>query len=222
MLTVPVLTYVAHEPVASAVAMSLAVVCATSSVAAATYARKGRVRWSAAFAFGPAGMAAAFAGGKLSNAMPPQVMLILFAITMAVSALAMLRRSRMPVAERDAIELSRTVGAGIAVGLLTGLVGTGGGFLVVPALVLIAGLSIEQAVGTSLVVIAMQSAAGLAGRLGHVAIDWRLATAVAAVAVVGALLGGRIGRRVAAAPLQRAFSMFVLVTAAAMLVGEIA
>ncbi len=220
-LTVPVLRYVAGEPAASAVAMSLVVVCATSSVAAATYARERRVRWSAALTFGPAGMVAAFAGGKLSAVLSARATLILFALTMCVSALAMLWRSRKPLVGGDQVGLSRSVGAGLAVGFVTGIIGTGGGFLVVPALVLIARLPIESAVGTSLVVIALQSAAGLAGRLGHVAIDWPIAAAVAAVAVVGALFGGRIGRRIAAAPLQRAFAVFVLVTALAMLGGEL-
>jgi uncharacterized membrane protein YfcA len=221
-LTVPVLSYVARQPAASAVATSLFVVCATSIAAAVSYARHGRIRWSVTLMFGPAGMAGAFAGGLLSAFVPPHATLILFSITMCVTALAMLWRSRMPVLGDGELAAGRTVAAGVAVGLVTGVVGTGGGFLVVPALVLIARLPIEAAVGTSLVVIAMQSAAGLAGRIGHVAIDWQLAIAVAAVAVLGALLGGHIGRRIAAVRLQRGFSLFVLVTGLAMLAVELA
>lgn len=221
-LTMPVLTYVAGEPAASAIAMSLAVVCATSSIAAATYARQRRIRWSAALLFGPTGMLGAYAGGRLSALVSPEATLIAFAITMCVTAVTMLLRSRIPPTCAGPLSGWRTLAAGAGVGIVTGVLGVGGGFLVVPALVLIAGLSMEQAVGTSLVVIALQSGASLAGRLGHVVVDWQLTGAVAAVAVVGAVAGGRIGRRIEPARLQRAFAIFILAIAITMLGGELA
>jgi hypothetical protein len=100
----------------------------------------------------------------------------------------------------------------LGVGLMTGLVGIGGGFLVVPALVLLAGVPMRQAVGTSLVVIAMNSASGFVGYLGNVAIDWAFLAGFTSVAVAGMLVGTALSRRVPQAALRRAFAVFLLAT----------
>ena len=110
---------------------------------------------------------------------------------------------------------------GVAVGLISGLVGAGGGFLLVPALALLAGLPMPVAVGTSLVVISMQSFAGFAGHLSTGQIDWRLAGLITAAAVVGALLGGRLVTRIRANTLRTLFGWFVLVMASVILAQEV-
>ncbi|GIJ19739.1 hypothetical protein Vlu01_03630 [Micromonospora lutea] len=112
------------------------------------------------------------------------------------------------------LPLLRVVLDGAVVGLVTGLVGAGGGFLVVPALALLGGLPMPVAVGASLVVIAMKSIAGLAGYLPSVSIDWSLAAAVTTAAVVGSLAGGRLAGRVPEAVLRTAFGWFVVVMGA--------
>jgi uncharacterized membrane protein YfcA len=115
----------------------------------------------------------------------------------------------------------RVVLDGLVVGLVTGLVGAGGGFLVVPALALLGGLSMPVAVGTSLMVIAMKSAGGLAGYLTGVSLDWTLVGAVTAVAVVGSLLGARLVPLVPEAALRRVFGVFVLLMGVVVLVQEL-
>jgi uncharacterized membrane protein YfcA len=220
-LTVPILTYAGGLEPQSAIASALLVVAATSTIGAASHARAGRVSWRTALAFGPAGMAGAYAGGRLAELLPGRAALVVFAITMCATALAMLLRSGGVAHGRREIAPGRAIVVGFVVGMVTGTIGTGGGFLIVPALVLLAHLPIEAAVGTSLVVIGMQSFAGFVGRLGHVTIDWPLTIAVAAIASVASLAGRRIACRLPPAGLQRVFAYFILVTAVAMLVVEL-
>lgn len=215
-LTVPILVYVAGQDPKVAIATSLLVVAVTSAAGAVSHARAGRVRWRVGLVFGAAGMAGAYAGGRLGGSLPGDWLLIAFGIMMAVTAVAMLRGRRA----RDATDAdhghptARIVLDGVVVGLVTGLVGAGGGFLVVPALTLLGGLPMHVAVGTSLVVIALKSVAGLAGYLQSVAIDWPLALGVTAAAIGGTLVGGRLAGRASQEVLRRGFGWFVIAMAA--------
>lgn len=215
-LMVPLLVYVTGLDTKEAIATSLLVVGVTSATGAFAHARAGRVRWRTGAVFGAAGMAGAYVGGRVSEFVPGTVLLVGFAVMMAVTALAMLRGRREldPDKVRHQLPVARVVLDGAVVGLVTGLVGAGGGFLVVPALALLGGLPMPVAVGTSLVVIAMKSGAGLAGYLSSVSIDWPLAAAVTAAAVAGSLLGGPLAGRVDPDRLRQAFGWFVLVMAA--------
>ncbi|BCB90003.1 sulfite exporter TauE/SafE family protein [Phytohabitans suffuscus] len=212
-LAVPLLVYVAGLPAKEAIATSLFVVGVTSAVAVLPHARAGRVRWRTGLVFGLAGMAGAYGGGRLAAYVPGGILLAAFAVMMLATAAAMIRGRRAPRAEPVPHELPvpRIVADGVAVGLVTGLVGAGGGFLVVPALALLGGLPMPVAVGTSLVVIAMKSFAGFAGYLSTVHVQWGLAAAVTAAAVLGSLAGGRLAGRVPEAVLRKAFGWFVLV-----------
>ncbi|MEU8119203.1 sulfite exporter TauE/SafE family protein [Spirillospora sp. NPDC049024] len=212
-LTVPILVYVAGVEAKQAIAMSLFVVGATSLAGILPHARAGRVRWRTGLLFGGAGMAGAYAGGRLAEFIPGGVLLGAFAVMMAVTAVAMLRSRRTPTGTHADRPIFRILAEGVTVGLVTGLVGAGGGFLVVPALVLLGGLSMPVAVGTSLLVIAMKSFAGLAGYLSSVHIDWPLTLAVTAAAVLGGLAGSRLAGRVDPQRLRQAFGWFVLVMA---------
>ena len=115
--------------------------------------------------------------------------------------------------------LPKSIGSGIAVGFLTGLFGVGGGFLIIPALVLLLGLPMTVAVGTSLVIVTLNSAAGFAAHAGNTQLDWQLLTSFTAAAVVGSLLAGRLGKRVDSKRLQRGFAVLVLLTAVGVIVG---
>ncbi|TDC71711.1 sulfite exporter TauE/SafE family protein [Actinomadura sp. GC306] len=213
-LTVPILVYVAGVEAKQAIAMSLFVVGGTALAGLLPHARAGQVRWRTGLLFGGAGMAGAYTGGRLAAYIPAGVLLAAFAVMMAVTAIAMLR-SRPAVAGRPVERpMPRILAEGVIVGIVTGLVGAGGGFLVVPALALLGGLSMPAAVGTSLLVIAMKSFAGLAGYLSGVGIDWPLALAVTGAAVVGGLVGARLGGRLDPARLRQAFGWFVLMMAA--------
>jgi uncharacterized membrane protein YfcA len=221
-LAVPLLVYVAGLPAREAIATSLLVVGVTSAVAAAAHARA-RIRWRTALLFGASGMVGAYGGGRLAPYLPSGVLLTAFALMMLATAVAMIRGRR---GEGDAgparpRNVPRILLDGLSVGAVTGLVGAGGGFLVVPALVLLGGLSMPMAVGTSLVVIAMKSFAGLAGYLAEVTIDWRLAGAVTGAAVLGSLIGGRLAGRVPERTLRTVFGWFVVVMGLFVLIQQV-
>jgi uncharacterized protein len=211
-LAVPLLVYVAGLPVMEAIATSLLVVGVTSAVGVLPHARAHRVRWRTGLVFGLAGMTGAYAGGRLAAHIPGTVLLTGFALIMLATATAMIRGRRAPADKPTPHELPilRVVTDGVVVGLVTGLVGAGGGFLVVPALALLGGLPMPVAVGTSLLVIAMKSFAGLAGYLADVHIDWAVALAVTAAAVLGSLAGARLAGRIREDRLRKAFGWFVL------------
>ncbi len=223
-LTVPLLTYVAGFPPKEAIAASLLVVGVTSVTSTIAHARRGNVRWRTGLVFGAAGMAGAFAGGLVGGHIPGTVLMIAFALMMIATAAAMLRGRRTGAATgHDGAHrpMLRIVVDGLGVGLVTGLVGAGGGFLVVPALALLAGLPMPVAVGTSLLVIAMKSFAGLAGYLTSVSLDWALVGGVTAAAVVGSLIGARLTTRVPEAALRQGFGYFVLVMGVVVLTQEL-
>jgi mycothiol synthase len=226
-LTVPLLVYIAGLDAKEAIATSLLVVGVTSLAALVPHARAGRVRWRTGAIFGAAAMAGAYAGGRIAEFIPGTVLLVAFALMMVATAVAMIRgRARQDAAGPGSGSAAGDAGGsasvrelpvklvlleGVVVGLVTGLVGAGGGFLVVPALVLLGGLPMPVAVGTSLLVIAMKSFAGLAGYLSSVSIDWGLAAAVTAMAVLGSIGGALLSGRVPQDRLRQGFGWFVLV-----------
>lgn len=218
-LTVPLLVYVAGMDAKVAIATSLLVVGVTSVVGAFSHARAGRVQWRTAMLFGASSMIGAYSGGQLTRFIPGDALLVAFAVIMVATAIAMLRgrRSTGVGAPQRRMPLVKTAAIGLALGLVTGTVGAGGGFLVVPALVLLGGLTMPAAVGTSLAIIAMNSFAGLAGYLSVMRIDWAVAAMVTAAAVAGALVGVRFAGRINPEVLRRAFGWFVLVMASVVL-----
>jgi uncharacterized protein len=222
-LTVPILVYVAGQDAKTAIATSLLVVGVTSAAAVVSHARAGRVRWRTGLIFGAAGMVGAYGGGRVAEFIPGTALLVAFGLMMIVTSVAMLRGRRNVTPERPPTDLpvGRILAEGAVVGAVTGLVGAGGGFLVVPALVLLGGLPMATAVGTSLLVIAMKSGAGLLGYLASTPIDWQLAGLVTAAAVVGSVAGGRLAGRVPEDRLRRAFGWFVLVMALVVLGQEL-
>lgn len=238
-LTLPILRYVLGMEAHDAIAVSLLVVGTTSTAAMIPHARRGRVRWRTGIVFGLAGMVGAFGAGRVAHYIPSSVLLGLFGVMMMVTALAMMRgRKTSPAsgsgptsapptaapptgANQEDLPIAKVVGEGLVVGAVTGLVGAGGGFLVVPALVLLGGLSMDVAVGTSLVVIAMKSFAGFAGYLGHAHIDWTIAGVVSASAVVGSLGGGALASKVSPEGLRKGFAWFVVAMAFFILGQEI-
>lgn len=212
-LAVPLLVYVADMPAKEAIATSLLVVGATSAVGVIPHARANRVRWRTGLIFGFAGMTGAYAGGRLAEFIPAAFLLTGFAVMMLATAIAMIRGRRSAEGKPVPHELPvlHVILDGVVVGLVTGLVGAGGGFLVVPALALLGGLPMPVAVGTSLVVIAMKSFAGLAGYLSSVSINWGLAAAITAAAIIGSFAGGRLAGKIPADILRKAFGWFVVV-----------
>ncbi|HUE96423.1 MAG TPA: sulfite exporter TauE/SafE family protein [Longimicrobiaceae bacterium] len=218
-LTVPVLVYVLGFGAKEAIATSLAVVGATSLLGALGHWRAGNVNLRIAGIFGAVAMVGTYLGARLSVFFSGSAQLILFAVVMLAAAYFMFRGLplRCPEGFDEADEpalkempLLLIAAEGIGVGVLTGLVGVGGGFLIVPALVLLGRVPMKQAIGTSLLVIAMKSAAGFYGYLGQVAVDWAFIGWFTAVAIVGILAGAYLVGFVSQVRLQRAFAVFLL------------
>lgn len=223
-LAVPILVYLLGVDPKAAIATSLLVVGSTAAAALLNHARAGNVAWRTGLIFGVFAMAGAFGGGAMARFIPGAVLLALFAGLMLVTAVAMLRSRTRELAPRDAAELPvlKVALEGVVVGGVTGLVGAGGGFLVVPALVLLGGLSMKRAIGTSLMVIAMKSFAGFTGYMAHVDADYRLALSFTALALLGSLFGSTAARHIEAAKLRKGFAYFVLVMGVVILVQELA
>ncbi|KQU64141.1 sulfite exporter TauE/SafE family protein [Phycicoccus sp. Root101] len=233
-LTVPALVYLLDQDPRSATTSSLLIVGATSLIALLPHARAGRVRFGQGLMFGALGTAGSFAGSALAARVDPQVLLTAFAGLMLVVATLMIRRSlrRTDVAgdlEDPTVEpiltfhpitcacprLAKVVVTATAVGLLTGFFGVGGGFVLVPALVLALSFPMPVAVGTSLLVIAVNSATALTARVttGSTHLDWKLIAGFTAAAIIGSLFGGRITSRVKPSHLTRAFAVLLVAVA---------
>jgi uncharacterized membrane protein YfcA len=219
-LAVPVLVYVIGQPVHAATTESLFVVGVAALAGAADHARVGNVRIKTAFAFGLAGSAGSVAGTALNRLVGGRLILLAFAALLLLAALA-LQRHQSPEVERTRHPHAHLqAGAiGLFTGLLTGFFGVGGGFVIVPALVLLLGLPMPLAVGTSLAVIVLTSASALAAHLASGGINWGIATAFAAAAIAGALLGRRLGGRLDQRRLTSLFAA-LLVCIAVLLVVE--
>jgi hypothetical protein len=220
-LAVPILKYALGFGAKEAIASSLAVVGATSLFGAASHWREGRVRLRTGLVFGLVAMAGAYLGAKyLAPFLSGATQLALFGVVMLVAAFFMFREGGPA---KDALgtekgSLARTYllllfALGGAVGILTGLVGVGGGFLIVPALVLLAKVPMKEAVGTSLLVIALNSFAGFAGYLGEVSFQWGLMVLFAALAVAGSFAGTYLVRFVPQGALKRSFAVFLIIMA---------
>lgn len=220
-LTVPLLVYVFGLDPKEAIASSLLVVGAASSFGAFHHWRAGNVDFRTGFLFGAAGMTGAFIGGRIGAYLDGTLLLLLFAAMMVLTAVAMWqgRRGRSPGAAAKR-SIPRLLLQGLAVGSFTGLVGAGGGFLIVPALALWAGLPMRAAIGTSLLIIVLNTLAGFLGYVSHVAVDYRLIGAVTGMAILGSFGGSHLANRIDPASLRRAFAVFVAVMAIFILVRE--
>ena len=215
-LAVPVLVLVTQLAPAAAVGTSLAMVGATSLIAGYAHSRRGQVRLKVALVFGLSGVVTAFLGAKLTSLVSGPVIMHSFAALMLVVGIGMLfGRGRNAKVEGEktppASRLTASILAGAAVGLITGFLGVGGGFLVVPALIAFAGLDMRRAVGTSLLVIAINSAAGFLGHLGGGGLDLGLIAVLTAAAVAGAVVGERVARHLSTSKLRRGFGLIVIV-----------
>ena len=220
-LAVPVLTYAAGLPAKEAIAASLLVVGTTALVALVQHARKGHVEWRTGAIFSATAMAGAYGGGLGASAFSGSTLLLLFSAMMVVTSVAMfLGRSELQANPDRPLPVGLVVVEGVAVGGATGLVGAGGGFLVVPALVLLGGMDMHKAVGTSLLVIALKSFAAFAGHAAHVSIDVELTAMVTAAAVLGSLIGAQLSSRIPASALRKAFAGFVLLMAGYVIARE--
>ncbi len=236
-LTVPVLVYLVGQSAQEATTASLVVVGVSSLVGLLGHARAGNVRWRLGAAFGAAGVATAVLGTAVNRHVDERHLLLGFAVVMALAASAMLARgdddrdapdpvggagaataatlvrTDLPRAPARSATVANVVAAGLVVGFLTGFFGVGGGFVVVPALLVALRLPMPVAVGTSLLVIGVNSAAALSARWGQ-PVDWAVVAPFTLVAVGATVAGQRLARRVPAPALQRSFAALLLGVAA--------
>ena len=225
-LTVPVLVYLlAIDPVLST-GYSLFIVGLASMVGAFTYLRKGQVDLKTAAIFGIPSIAAVYFSRKvLVPAIPLEIftvgdlvitkniaIMVLFALLMIAASYSMIRPSKLGSVGTGIVRYNYPIILleGLVVGTLTGLVGAGGGFLIIPALVLFTGLSMKMAVGTSLLIIAVKSLIGFIGDVQNYAMDWPFLLGFSALAVVGIFVGSKLSNFVPSEKLKPAFGWFTL------------
>lgn len=219
-IALPALVYLLGVTSKSALVMSLGVVSVTAALAAADHGWHDNVDVPAAGLFALFGVGGSLVGSRIGMATPVLVQMTLFALVMYAAAWRMLRHasSHEPsvVASRPAKPFRRVIRialAAIGVGLLTGLVGAGGGFLVVPALVLFSGLTMKRAIGTSLAVVAANAGVGFYGYLGKVPIDWTLMEVFVGTTLLGSVFGTRLSSRLSHGSLKRGFAWFLVFVA---------
>ncbi|MEB3291517.1 MAG: sulfite exporter TauE/SafE family protein [Synechococcales bacterium] len=227
-LALPVLVYVMGIATKTAIAMTLIMVGTVSLVGVIPHWRRGHLHWKTAIIFGTATMVGAYGGAKLATQpwITETFQMLLFAISMLLAAgLMIYRTARTEPPQETTVDAALyhppvckycwlwLLTEGLGVGGLTGLVGVGGGFAIVPALVLLGKLPMKQAIGTSLLIIAGNSIAGLLGYLGHITLDWHLTLSFTLLAGIGTVIGGYLGQYISARQLQKGFGYFLLAIA---------
>ena len=234
-LAVPILLLVFGLPAKVAIATSLVVVGIGAAVGFLTHLRQGTVDLRVALSFGVCAIGGAFVGARLARWVPSAVQLALFAAFAFTAAGLMLRDSMKTGGHPAAAPADDVTSAGarrtgvswlfalqaVAVGVLTALIGAGGGFLIVPTLTLLAGVPVRQAVGSSLLVIAMNAASGLLGYLGQVPIDWRFALWLGASVAVGAVAGTRVVRHLPQRRIKQGFAVMILLVGTYLIVSRL-
>ncbi len=227
-LTVPVLVYLFHVDAVLATAYSLFIVGATSLVGTYPKYKQGLVNIKTGLIFGAPSIAAVYLTRKfIVQAIPTEIftvgefavtksilMMLLFAVLMVFASISMIRDKKSAndkPKEDKGFNYPMILIEGAVVGVLTGLVGAGGGFLIIPALVLFTGLPMKEAVGTSLLIIAAKSLIGFTGDLGNQVMDWNLLLTISAIAIAGIFLGNYLSLKIDGAKLKKGFGWFVLV-----------
>lgn len=215
-LTVPVLVYLVGEPEKVAIAESLGIVATISLVGAIPYAIRKEVDWKSVFYFGIPGMAGTYGGAALSVFLTGSMQLMIFATVMLLAAVMMIRKPKELQVKDKQAPIWLLITEGLVVGVITGLVGVGGGFLIIPALVLLGGLSMRIAVGTSLFIIAAKSLLGFYKYVDVLAkedlsVNWNLLVVFTFIGIVGSFLGGKASQFIPQQKLKRGFGYFLIV-----------
>lgn len=237
-LTVPVMVYLFRIDPLPATSYSLFIVGFTSLTGAFLNYRRGLVQVRTAFLFGLSSIAAVWLTRKLLIPVIPKqiftighfvftshmLMMMLFAVLMVAAAVSMIKgRKERPDIEFENTDLNllKMMAYGIAIGFTTGLLGAGGGFLLIPTLVVLMKVPMKEAIGTSLLIIALNSLIGFTADIGHFNMNWTLLLCVTALATAGVFVGGLIGRHINGAKLKTGFGWFVLVMGIFILIKEL-
>lgn len=216
-LTVPILVYALDFSPKESIALSLAIVGATSLFGSFAHFKNNNINFRVAAIFGPVAMLGTFLGAKLSVFLSGSTQLIIFAVVMIIASYFMFK-GRKEVEVDESIEKPLNypliVVEGILVGILTGIVGVGGGFMIVPALVLLANIPMKKAVGTSLLIISLKSFAGFLGYLGKTPVDWIFLAQFTAFTTAGIFIGSALVKYVPQDKLKKMFAVFLIIMGA--------
>jgi uncharacterized membrane protein YfcA len=226
-LTVPIFRYALDLGVKESIGMSLGVVSATSLVGALRHWRQGNLDLQALVAFAPAAIISTYGGAKLAHYVPPAVQMVGLGFAMATAAILMWSGGISALAAKGAVveppearspRPEALIGIGLGLGFMTGILGVGGGFLIVPALVVLLGLEMKKAIGTSLGVISLNAASGFVGYLGQVEMNWPLMAGFTLAAILGVFAGAALVPMVSTRHLRRGFSVFLILVAVYILI----
>ncbi len=237
-LTVPVMVYLFGIPPLLATSYSLFIVGSSSLIGSVGNFRRGSVNLRTVLFFGTTSVITVFITRKfIVPAIPrelftigsftvtePFLTMVLFGALMLFASISMINAGHESRAEKecpDCIRFAKLLGYGVSIGLVTGLLGAGGGFLLIPALIFLTKLPMKEAVGTSLVIIALNSLIGFAGDLGHFDIQWPFLLTITALAVIGIFIGSLIGRKIAGEKLKKGFGWFVLIMGIYIIIKEL-
>jgi len=235
-LTIPVLVYLFGLSPSIATGYSLFIVGCSSLAGAWKNYRKGNIHFKAAFYFGITSIITVVLIRKLLIPVLPEhffmigsfvvtkslITMLLFAIVMIVASLNMIRKQVVKTDPNDHhIHLTKALIRGVEVGILTGLLGAGGGFLIIPILIFSFHLPMKDAIGTSLLIIAMNSLFGFAGDLFHQHFDWRLLLPITAISITGTFIGRRLGQDLPGEKLKKWFGWFVLIMGIYIIIHEL-
>ncbi len=235
-LSVPVFVYIFDIDVVTATALSLFVVGITSSVGSVGYIKQGFVQFKMAFLFGlPSVLGILFSRRVVLPHLPEYIInrwgisltkdmfiLILFAVLMLISSIKMIKKyDRARIRKSEEINYTLLVSQGLLVGIITGFIGAGGGFLIVPALVMLLGLSMKQAVATSLFIISVNSLIGFFSSLDKIDVNWQFLLSFSALSVIGILVGVQIAKKIEGRKLRPIFGWFILVMGVWMIIKEL-
>lgn len=221
-LAVPILVYVMGLEAKVAIAMSLAIVGVVSLIGVIPHWQQGNVNLKTALSFTPPAMLGAFLGARLAalSFVTDTLQLVCFAVTMLIASYFMIRKPKVPLSDRVKLSIPKQYQPkypwlaitleGLGVGMITGFVGVGGGFAIIPALVLLGGIPMKEAIGTSLLIIAFKSATGFLGYLNQVNIDGNLILSFTTAAALGVIGGAYLTQKIPGAKLQNAFGYFLI------------
>jgi len=234
-LTVPVMVYLFSVSPQLATSYSLFVVGTTSLIGVITRLKSGAVKPDTALLFGISSVLTVYITRKFIIPRLPKVLfsigsfevsealatMVLFAILMLLAATSMIRNKKKPELGKQPLSRARLALYGVGIGLVTGFLGAGGGFLIIPTLVLLCGLSMKEAVATSLLIIACNSLTGFVGDIGHFETNWKLLGIVTSLAAIGILIGSQMAKKINNENLKKGFGWFVLVMGIYIIIKEL-
>lgn len=234
-LTIPILVYLFSISPTLSISYSLFIVGFTSLVGAFNNYRKGLVHFKTVLLFGSSSISTVFIARKFIIPFLPDVffrigsfqvthslfVMVVFAILMFAASISMIKGRKVQIETKKKAKPWVLVFYGVLIGLVTGFLGAGGGFLLIPALVIIMGLPMKEAIGTSLLIIALNSLIGFLGDIGRHFIDWNFILVITAIAIGGVFIGGYFNKKINSEKLKKGFGWFVLVMGMYILIKEI-